>query len=83
MRLKSVSLFCGAGPCARPIYHEAAARLGRHIAERGLSLVCGGCAGGLRGGVGGWGIRRAGVFFVVTGRGDYSAARRGCLVWPA
>ena len=39
MSLKSVCVFCGASPGARPIYHEAAAQLGRHIAERGLTLV--------------------------------------------
>ena len=39
MSLKSVCVFCGASPGARPIYHEAAAKLGRHIAERGLTLV--------------------------------------------
>lgn len=49
MSLKSVCVFCGASPGARPIYHEAAARLGRHIAERGLTLVYGGGAVGLMG----------------------------------
>ncbi|NMY40779.1 TIGR00730 family Rossman fold protein [Pseudomonas sp. WS 5013] len=49
MNLKSVCVFCGASPGARPIYHEAAAQLGRHIAERGLTLVYGGGAVGLMG----------------------------------
>lgn len=49
MSLKSVCVFCGASPGARPIYHEAAAQLGRHIAERGLPLVYGGGAVGLMG----------------------------------
>lgn len=49
MSLKSVCVFCGASPGARPIYHEAAAQLGRHIAERGLTLVYGGGAVGLMG----------------------------------
>lgn len=49
MSLKSVCVFCGASPGARPIYHEAAAKLGRHIAERGLTLVYGGGAVGLMG----------------------------------
>ena len=49
MNLKSVCVFCGASPGARPIYHEAAAKLGRHIAERGLTLVYGGGAVGLMG----------------------------------
>lgn len=49
MSLKSVCVFCGASPGARPIYHEAAAQLGRHIAERGLTLIYGGGAVGLMG----------------------------------
>jgi len=49
MSLKSVCVFCGASPGARPIYHEAAAQLGCHIAERGLTLVYGGGAVGLMG----------------------------------
>ena len=49
MSLKSVCVFCGASPGARPIYHEAATQLGRHIAERGLTLVYGGGAVGLMG----------------------------------
>lgn len=49
MSLKSVCVFCGASPGARPIYHEAAAQLGSHIAERGLTLVYGGGAVGLMG----------------------------------
>ena len=49
MSLKSVCVFCGASPGARAIYHEAAAQLGRHIAERGLTLVYGGGAVGLMG----------------------------------
>lgn len=49
MSLKSVCVFCGASPGARPIYHEAATQLGRHIAERNLTLVYGGGAVGLMG----------------------------------
>lgn len=49
MSLKSVCVFCGASPGARPIYHEAAASLGRSLAERGLTLVYGGGAVGLMG----------------------------------
>ncbi|MDD0844580.1 MULTISPECIES: TIGR00730 family Rossman fold protein [Pseudomonadaceae] len=49
MSLKSVCVFCGASPGARPIYHEAAANLGRSLAERGLTLVYGGGAVGLMG----------------------------------
>lgn len=49
MSLKSVCVFCGASPGARPIYHEAAAQLGRNLADRGLTLVYGGGAVGLMG----------------------------------
>lgn len=49
MNLKSVCVFCGASPGARPVYHEAAARLGRSLAERGLRLIYGGGAVGLMG----------------------------------
>lgn len=49
MSLKSVCVFCGASPGARPIYREAAQALGRSLAERGLTLVYGGGAVGLMG----------------------------------
>jgi uncharacterized protein (TIGR00730 family) len=49
MSLKSVCVFCGASPGARPIYHEAAANLGRSLAERGITLIYGGGAVGLMG----------------------------------
>lgn len=49
MSLKSVCVFCGASPGARPIYREAAEALGRSLANRGLTLVYGGGAVGLMG----------------------------------
>lgn len=49
MNLKSVCVFCGASPGARPIYREAAENLGHSLAERGLTLVYGGGAVGLMG----------------------------------
>ena len=49
MSLKSVCVFCGASPGARPIYREAAENLGRSLAERGLRLIYGGGAVGLMG----------------------------------
>jgi uncharacterized protein (TIGR00730 family) len=49
MSLKSVCVFCGASPGARPIYREAAENLGRSLAKRGLTLVYGGGAVGLMG----------------------------------
>ena len=47
MSLRSVCVFCGASPGANPVYREAAENLGRHLAERGLTLVYGGGAVGL------------------------------------
>lgn len=49
MPLKSVCVFCGASPGARPIYRETAEALGRTLAERGLTLIYGGGAVGLMG----------------------------------
>ncbi|RQH86978.1 TIGR00730 family Rossman fold protein [Pseudomonas aeruginosa] len=49
MTLRSVCVFCGASPGASPVYQEAAMALGRHLAERGLTLVYGGGAVGLMG----------------------------------
>ena len=41
MSLKTVCVFCGAKPGASPVFAEAAAHLGRTLAERGLTLVGG------------------------------------------
>jgi uncharacterized protein (TIGR00730 family) len=49
MSLRSVCVFCGASPGAKPIYREAAALLGHTLAERGITLVYGGGAVGLMG----------------------------------
>ena len=49
MSLKSVCVFCGASPGARPIYRETAEALGRSLAECGLTLIYGGGAVGLMG----------------------------------
>lgn len=49
MPLRSVCVFCGASPGAKPIYGEAAALLGHTLAERGITLVYGGGAVGLMG----------------------------------
>ena len=49
MSLKSICVFCGASPGARPVYHEAAETLGRSLAERGVTLIYGGGAVGLMG----------------------------------
>ncbi|UCO97711.1 TIGR00730 family Rossman fold protein [Metapseudomonas lalkuanensis] len=49
MSLRSVCVFCGASPGAKPIYREAASLLGHTLAERGITLVYGGGAVGLMG----------------------------------
>ncbi|MBB2493600.1 LOG family protein [Aquipseudomonas ullengensis] len=49
MSLTSVCVFCGASTGNNPLYREAAATLGRTLAERGLTLVYGGGAVGLMG----------------------------------
>jgi len=47
--LNSLCVFCGSNPGASPAYAEAAARLGRTLAGRGLNLVYGGGRVGLMG----------------------------------
>ena len=47
--LRSVCIFCAASPGAAPAYAEAAAEMGRLIAEAGLRLVYGGGSVGLMG----------------------------------
>ncbi|HLL53125.1 MAG TPA: TIGR00730 family Rossman fold protein [Myxococcaceae bacterium] len=47
--LRSVCVFCGARPGARPHYLEAARTLGVTLAERGITLVYGGASVGLMG----------------------------------
>jgi uncharacterized protein (TIGR00730 family) len=47
--LNSVCVFCGSNPGASPAYGEAAARLGRAVARRGMTLVYGGGRVGLMG----------------------------------
>jgi uncharacterized protein (TIGR00730 family) len=46
---KSVCVFCGSAPGARPIYSEAARELGVALAEGGVTLVYGGGRLGLMG----------------------------------
>jgi len=47
--MKSVCVFCGSSPGARPSYRAGAERLARAIAARGLDLVYGGASVGLMG----------------------------------
>jgi len=46
---RSVCVFCGSAPGARPSYSQAAAELGRALAERSITLVYGGGRLGLMG----------------------------------
>jgi uncharacterized protein (TIGR00730 family) len=49
--LRSVCVFSGSSPGARPSYTETAAALGREVATRGMRLVYGGASVGLMGAV--------------------------------
>jgi len=48
-RLSAVAVYCGSNPGADPAYAQAAAALGRLLAERGIRLVYGGGHVGLMG----------------------------------
>lgn len=48
-RLKSLCVFCGSSPGADPRFREAAARLGRRLADEGVQLVYGGGQLGMMG----------------------------------
>jgi uncharacterized protein (TIGR00730 family) len=49
--MRSVCVFCGGNPGARPSYAAAARQLGEALAARGLALVYGGASVGLMGAV--------------------------------
>ena len=49
MKIKRVCVFCGSSFGIRPAYREAAQRLGKLLAERGIGLVYGGGCVGLMG----------------------------------
>ncbi len=49
--MKRVCVFCGSSPGNSPLYLEAAAKVGRTLARRGLGLVYGGGSVGLMGAV--------------------------------
>jgi len=49
--MKSICVYCGSNPGAKPIYVERATELGRRIASEGLRLVYGGGRTGLMGAV--------------------------------
>jgi len=48
-RQQRICVFCGSSPGARPIYVQAARRLGQTLADRGLTLVYGGARVGTMG----------------------------------
>jgi len=47
--MKSIAVYCASSATLEPIYHNAAAALGREIVAAGASLVCGGGRTGLMG----------------------------------
>ncbi len=49
--LRRICVFCGASPGRDPLYAQAAALVGKSLAERGIELVYGGGAVGLMGAV--------------------------------
>jgi hypothetical protein len=51
MEVRSVCVFCGSRPGARPEFLEAATAFGTELARRGLTLVYGGASVGLMGAV--------------------------------
>jgi len=58
--MKSVCVFCGGNPGARPSYAAAARRLGEVLAARALTLVYGGASTGLMGAVADGALARGG-----------------------
>jgi uncharacterized protein (TIGR00730 family) len=49
--MKSLAVFCGSSPGARPDYRRAAVAVGEALARRGITLVYGGASVGLMGAV--------------------------------
>ena len=47
--ISSICVYCGSGPGNDPVYMEAAASLGRSLAEHNIALVYGGANVGLMG----------------------------------
>jgi len=48
-KIKSISVFCGSSPGASPVYKEAAVKLGKFMAEQGITLIYGGSTLGVMG----------------------------------
>jgi uncharacterized protein (TIGR00730 family) len=49
MKLKTICVYCGSSPGRSPAYMEAARKLGKEVAGRGMRLVYGGASVGLMG----------------------------------
>lgn len=58
--MRSICVFCGSASGARPAYAEAARRLGRELAARGIGVVYGGGKGGLMGQLAGAALQAGG-----------------------
>lgn len=63
--MKSVCVFCGGNPGARPSYAAAARQLGEGLADRGLGLVYGGASVGLMGAVADAALAKGGAVYGV------------------
>src|SRR5690606_38418553 len=51
MNIRSICVYCGSSPGARPAYVEQATAFGAALAQRGISVVYGGASIGLMGAV--------------------------------
>ena len=49
--MKRICVYCGSNPGTKPAFREAARKLGKQLAERGLGLVYGGASVGVMGAV--------------------------------
>lgn len=70
--MKRICVFAGSNPGTLPDYAEAAARLGKEIAERGMELVYGGSKIGLMGRVADAALENGGLVFGVLPSGLFS-----------
>jgi uncharacterized protein (TIGR00730 family) len=66
--VKSVLVFCGSSPGARPEYTEVATRFGQLLAERGLQTVYGGASVGVMGALADGALAAGGTVFGVIPR---------------
>ena len=71
--MRSVCVFAGSRPGARPDYITSAARLGQTLAERGIQLVYGGSRNGLMGHVADEALRHGGGVVGIMPTGLFTA----------